>query len=321
MSFRPAWWLANPHLQSIIPTRLRRIDLPGRARAIVRTRDQDELLVEQLDTGNGPLVILLHGLGGCASSLYVTGMQSAFHQAGYNTWAWNARGAVRPNLRPDTYHGGRFADVADLVDSAGQRPVALVGFSLGAAMLINLVGRPAACPSTVKAAVAISCPFGFVKNAAHLDGPSTWLYRRYLLGRLRRMTQRKRNWAVSQGLDWARRLPDDAELARLTRFADFDDRITAPLNGFADATDLYRQVDPDQVVSAIQTPTLVVQADDDPLFTAPLEPTGIRPKSLTLELTSGGGHVGFVQGRWPWSAEFYAQTRALEFVRAQMERT
>ena len=35
--------------------------------------------------------------------------------------------------------------------------------------------------------MAVSCPFGFINNVKHLDGPAGRIYRRYLLGRLRRM--------------------------------------------------------------------------------------------------------------------------------------
>ncbi|MGB0958118.1 MAG: YheT family hydrolase, partial [Litorivicinus sp.] len=309
----------NPHLQSIIPTRARRVRLPQRTRACIQTRDNDQLWVDQLDDKRGPVVIILHGLGGNSDSQYIRGMQAKFHGAGWNTWAWNARGALKPNLRPDTYHGGRHEDVEDLVRAAN-RPVAVIGFSLGAAMLINLLGRDS-CPSAVKAAVAISCPFDFVQNARHLDGPSAVVYRRYLLGQLRKLTNQKREWALRHGHPWANRLPSKEALNQLTRFCDFDDQVTAPLNGFNDAMDLYHSVDPGRVVANIQVPTLTIQADDDPLFIRPRAPSNTLPKSLSLELTSGGGHVGFVQGRWPWNAEFYAETRALEFVGAQLERT
>ena len=318
MSFQPAWWLNNRHLQSIVPNRIRRLPKMDRTRTIVTTRDNDELLVDCMDNGHGPVVVLLHGLGGCSGSYYILGMQAALTKAGLNTWAWNARGALRPNLTQQTYHGGRYDDLEDLLAHIGDREVALVGFSLGAAMLVNMLGRNPTNPE-IKAAVAISCPFEFVTNAKHLESPDAWFYRRYLLGRLRRMTQTKRALGQRQSKPWATLLPSDEELKQMRTFAQFDDRVTGPLNGFKDANDLYQQVDPNRVVGQISHPCLLLQASDDPMFARGIAPTHPLPKLVEYELTYGGGHVGFVSGRWPWQAEFYAERRAVDFILSQLE--
>lgn len=309
MSYQAPWWLANPHAQSILPTRLRRIRAAGRWRAI-STRDDDTIWVKQLEQG-GPLVLLLHGLGGCAESLYVQGMQHSLNQAGFSTWAWNARGAVQPNNTQATYHGGRYTDVQDLIRAAGTRELYAVGFSLGAAMLINTLGRDAL---GLRGAVTISCPFNFAANAAYLDSPKTWLYRRYLLNRLCKMAARKREHGQRLQAPWSTSYPADAVLAKLKTFRDFDNALTAPLNGFLDADDLYQRVDPGQVLGQVQTPLLMLQASDDPLFTADSRPPLPLPKSCQFELTQGGGHVGFVTGSWPWKAQYYAEQRCREFL-------
>ncbi len=308
MNFKKPWWLANRHAQSIIP-RLRRTDAPGQWTSI-RTRDGDQLQVKTHDTG-GPLVLLLHGLGGCAESVYVRGMQQHLNQAGLSTWAWNARGAVTPNQQQQTYHGGCYADVEDLIAAAGAREIFVIGFSLGAAMLVNTLGRGGA---QVKAAIAISCPFNFVNNARHLDSNKGAIYRRYLIGRLTKMAARKRDHGRDIQAQWADQYPTDEQLRRLRYFQDFDDQITAPLNGFADAQDLYTQVDPGNVLAQVTTPLLMLQGDDDPFFTADSRPPLPLPKSCQFELTHGGGHVGFVSGSWPWTAQYYAEHRCLEFV-------
>lgn len=308
--FKQAWWLANPHLQSIVPTRIRRAPIQGRWFDL-KTRDEDVLQVKSVEVAK-PLVLLLHGLGGCAESLYVRGMQRALNRHGFSTWAWNARGSVAPNNRADTYHGGRYTDVQDLIDAAGDRPVFALGFSLGGSMLVNALGRDA---RGLRAAMAVSCPFGFVDNVKHLDGRAGRIYRRYLLGRLRRMAARKRDHGVDIGADWADRYPSDSVLAQLTTFQAFDDALTGPLNGFDDAMDLYQSVDPAQVVEGIKTPTLLLQADDDPLFAPGSRPPEARPQACQFELTRGGGHVGFVTGAWPGGARYYAEQRAIEFFR------
>lgn len=309
MTYTLPWWMPNKHAQTILPNRLRRSPPPGQWHSF-KSRDGDTLEYKALDHG-GPLVLILHGLGGCGESPYVMGMQRHLNQAGFSTWAWNARGAVAPNQSARTYHGGCYADVQDLIDQAGDREVYAIGFSLGAAMLLNAIGRDA---RGIRAAVTISCPFGFVDNVRHLDGPKGAIYRRYLIGRLQRMAQRKRQHGLAIGAEWAADYPQDQELASLTTFQAFDDRLTGPLNGFDNAMDLYEQVDPAQVFSTIETPLLMLQADDDPFFTPDSRPPRPLPKSCQFELTRGGGHVGFVSGLWPWTAKYYAEHRALTFL-------
>lgn len=313
MSFVAPGWLANPHAQSILPTRFRSVPNQGAWRH-VETRDGDRLEVKVLDGGE-PVALLLHGLGGCAESLYVRGMQQALHQAGFTVWAWNARGSVRPNLTQATYHGGRYQDVQDVIRAIGSRPVVAVGFSLGASMLINALGRD---PCGVRAAITLSCPFGFIDSVTHLDGPKGWVYRRYLLQRLRNMAQRKRRYGQAIGAEWVDLYPNDQRLAELKTFRAFDDCLTAPLNGFADAQDLYLSVDPANVLGQVTTPLLMIQADDDPLFAAHSRPPIPLPKSCAFELTRGGGHVGFVRGDSPWKAQYYAEQRAVEFLTSHL---
>ena len=33
------------------------------------------------------------------------------------------------------------------------------------------------------------------------------------------------------------------------------------------------------------------------------------PECVILEKNQHGGHVGFVDGKWPWSAEYYLERR------------
>ena len=80
-------------------------------------------------------------------------------------------------------------------------------------------------------------------------------------------------------------------------FWDFDGRFTAPLHGYSDAQDYYRRASSRYYLPAITTPTLLIQAADDPFVfrhSVP-EPTELSA-TTTLELHRRGGHVGFVEG-------------------------
>jgi predicted alpha/beta-fold hydrolase len=38
------------------------------------------------------------------------------------------------------------------------------------------------------------------------------------------------------------------------------------------------------------------------------------PPDVTAEFTERGGHGGFLEGRWPWRLESWAERRAVEFL-------
>lgn len=89
---------------------------------------------------------------------------------------------------------------------------------------------------------------------------------------------------------------DASRLEGIRTLRDFDDRFTAPHNGFADAADYYAQSSSRQFLSAIRIPTLLVNAQDDPFLSdtcSPVQRAESNP-NLSLEMPNFGGHVGFV---------------------------
>jgi hypothetical protein len=80
-------------------------------------------------------------------------------------------------------------------------------------------------------------------------------------------------------------------------FWDFDDRITAPLHGFSGAQDYYTHSSSRYFLARIETPTLIIQAADDPfVFPHSLPEAHELSPSIEFELHTHGGHVGFVEG-------------------------
>ena len=104
-------------------------------------------------------------------------------------------------------------------------------------------------------------------------------------------------------------------LRRLRTFWQFDDQVTAPLHGFADATDYYTRCSSRQFLRRIRTPTLILHARDDPFMTPDAIPTAreLAP-GVRLELSAHGGHVGFVAGRVPWRPQYWLEGRIAEHI-------
>ena len=146
--------------------------------------------------------------------------------------------------------------------------------------------------------------FSSVAVARKITRGFSRLYQWYLLRSLHRDVQRKMA-ALGNDLGLAR-----GELRRLNTFLKFDDRITGPWNGFAGAEDYYARTRSDVLLKHVAVPTLIVNANNDPLVPVHLIPhrRDLSDK-VTLEITEGGGHLGFVCGRWPWSPQFWLEKR------------
>ena len=111
-----------------------------------------------------------------------------------------------------------------------------------------------------------------------------------------------------------RRSPLNVDVHRLRGFYDYDDQVTAPLNGFAGADDYYARCSCRRYLPGIQTPTLVIHAMDDPfMFPDTIPRDAELGPGIRLELSDEGGHVGFVQGKIPGRAQYWTDHRITGF--------
>ena len=66
----------------------------------------------------------------------------------------------------------------------------------------------------------------------------------------------------------------------------------------------------------ITRPTLLISAADDPFLPSTYWPREavVRSPWLEAEFSERGGHVGFVEGSWPWAASYWVDRRAVAFL-------
>ena len=311
--FRASWWLPGRHIQTLWPALTRRVRLETRSEPL-ELPDGDCVQLDWVGSG-GPLVVVLPGLQGDLGSGYARGLMRACRGRGWRSVLLNYRGRVEPNRKRQTYHCGMTCDLDYLVQQLAGRepgvPIAVVGFSVGANICLKWLGecgqRGQALP--VAAAVGVSAPFQLGVVARKITRGFSRLYQWYLLRSLRRDVKRK---LAAMGDDFGLA---DGELRRLDTFMKFDDRITGPWNGFAGAEDYYARTRSDLLLKHVAVPTLIVNANNDPLVPLHLVPHA-RDMSdkVTLEITDGGGHLGFVSGRWPWLQRFWLEERVPAFL-------
>jgi predicted alpha/beta-fold hydrolase len=211
-----------------------------------------------------------------------------------------------PNRQVASYSAGHTGDL-DYVSRLLRRrepltPIACVGYSLGASVLLKWLGERGT-DAPIQAAVAVSVPFRLELTVQRLDRGFSRLYQNYLLRQLRRHYRRKIQWQHQFPLPFR-------ALLKLRNFYEFDNFVTAPLHGYADADDYYRRASCRPYLKQIRVDTLILHALDDPFMVPAGVPQAAElADSITLELSPGGGHVGFVTGPFPWRAGYWLEQR------------
>jgi predicted alpha/beta-fold hydrolase len=247
-----------------------------------------------------PLVILIHGLTGSMDSTYMR--VSAYHllRAGYSVLRLTLRGAGSSRRQTQGfYHAGRSEDLHQVIGQLDGRlagnGLVLVGFSVGGNMMLKyLAERGRLAP--IQAAISVSAPIDLAVTQQRLASRRNRRYHDFLLGEMKA----------------ERPCPAD-----ITSIIDFDNRVVAPSNGFADAADYYRQSSAKPMLGRIKRPTLLIHAANDPWIPASIysdiDLAGNR--RLRLLLPRSGGHVGF----HAWGLEQPWHDLAIEqFIRAAL---
>lgn len=309
--FKPAWWLPSPHLQTLWPV-------------FFKKRQPLELIAEQLELDDGDFidlrwskknadktVLVLHGLEGSLESHYVNGIMFSLEQSGYKPVLMHFRGCGgRINRLARAYHSGETGDVSTIVEhiknKTGDYPFAAIGFSLGGNVLLKWLGESGDL-NPLNKAVAVSVPFRLHDAAKRLEKGISKIYREHLLDSLRKSYSEKFKKIPS---------PLNVDVKQLKSFWDYDDKVTAPLHGFAGAQDYYDRCSSRQFLKTIKVPTRIIHSSDDPFMVKETVP-GREELSHFIDfiLTTRGGHVGFISGKTPASSYSWSENRIIEFLK------
>ncbi|HEX8530450.1 MAG TPA: alpha/beta fold hydrolase [Cytophagales bacterium] len=315
-SYQPPRWQFSGHLQTIIPSVFRRVEDVAYRRERIATPDGDFLDLDWSLAGSDKLVVISHGLEGSADRHYVRGMAKAFNAVGWDALAWNCRSCSgEMNRLARFYHHGDSLDLETVVRHAastgGYEEIALVGFSMGGSMTLRLLGEKGSdVLPVIRKAVAISVPCDLVTSVVHLSKPGNRFYARRFIRKLGRKIKAKADLFPEQ--------ISYRHFDKVKAFKDFDDRYTAPLHGFRDAEDFYRQASVKPYLPHVRVPSLIINAQNDPFLTPDCFPVAEAEANpyLFLEMPVQGGHVGFSAP----DGTNWAETRTLAFVLSQNEK-
>ncbi|QSP96570.1 alpha/beta fold hydrolase [Marinobacter salinisoli] len=315
MAYRPPHWLRNGHVQSVWPTLFRTVSIFEPEREVLTTDDDDELHLDWYRQGSGRLAVISHGLEGHSKRPYVLGLARALMNAGWDVLAWNYRscGGVM-NRQPRFYHSGSTEDLDRVLGHVLARPygqIALSGFSMGGNLtLLYLAEQGERLDSRICGAVTYSVPCDLAGSAEVLARPSRKVY----------MTRFLRDLHVKMK-EKSEKFPDLIDISdfeSIRNFRQFDDRYTAPLHGFRDADDYWRQASALHRLRDIRVPALMVNAQDDPFLSGQCYPQadGILGGHVRAEYPRWGGHVGFVEHAR--DGLYWSERRAIAFLQNEI---
>jgi predicted alpha/beta-fold hydrolase len=323
--FRPPAWIANRHLQSVLPS------LPFR-RPVVARRAAAVLAASRplvLDCGDGVrllglhaappgeagatarrLAVLLHGWEGSADSLYVLSVAQFLFGRGFDVVRLNLRdhGGTHA-LNQELFHSCRLPEVVGAVARLQalfpRHRLSLAGFSLGGNFCLRVAARAGEAGLRIARIVAV-CPV--LEPATTLEalehGPA--IYHRYFIHKWRRSLRLKQA-AWPDDYDFGELLADGSLRSMTERmvlkYTDFPD-LGAYLSGYAITG---------EVLAPLEAPARLIISADDPMIHASDLDRLARPGSLEITVTTRGGHCGFMDSLV--SPSWIDRTIALELER------
>jgi len=306
-SYKPSIIYKNGHISTIYCGRVKRFSPPNYTREKLELADGDFLNIDYLVQNSKKAVILCHGLEGDSKRVYNNSCADFFIQKNYSVFAWNNRSCGgEMNRLPRLYHHGIVSDLEEIVRFAsekGMEEIYLVGFSLGAAQVLNYLGS-AEVHAKVKSAVAVSAPIQLKSCSESLKKGFNRVYLKVFTQKLKRKFREK----AVQFPD----LVDVGKISSIKTFDEVDEYFTAPLHGFKNGNDYYEKASPAYTMRNIKTPVLVINALDDPFLGETCYPKEFAQQNefVYLETPKYGGHCAFPMRNSNYS---WTDLRAYEF--------
>jgi len=321
---RPPWFLRGPHRQTLAghfwPGKMIG---PPQKRHFVPLADGDTLVVHENIppnwTPDKPMAVLVHGLTGSHASNTIRRLAIHLFEANIACQRLDMRGAGDGfALARKPYNGGCSDDLEAVLSHISRlypnSPMGIMGVSLGANVTLRLAGtlgdQALVRYPNWRGLVAMNPPVDLGACCKLLELPKNRIYERTFLKELWEAEIQRRTIH-----------PDLFPLQGTTprNLRDFDNRVTAPNWGFADADEYYKWGSSLSHLSNIRVPGWVLTARDDPFVDHhPLEALGSRVGSLDIEIHDHGGHMGYLV--WNRGFHRWAEPRMVKHLKGFLER-
>ncbi|KAK9814285.1 hypothetical protein WJX72_003421 [[Myrmecia] bisecta] len=339
--FIPTTWLRNGHLQTLWCVLDRRAPQIAYQRQLLTTVDGGTSAIDWAEpsasqgtatepAGNNtihsvappasprPVLLLSPGLTSTSQSNYVRRAVDAALRQGWKCGVINHRGLSGVKLTScHLYSAGFTGDVRAAVlrtlqDQPAGTPILLGGFSLGGNVVAKYLAEEGA-NSRIIGAFTFSNPFNLVASDHKMTHAflSRWVYAPALASQLKLATSLHDPAMLQHKVDF-----EGVRKAKTVR--DFDEAFTRRMFDYASVDDYYRDASSAPRIAQVRTPTLCLNAADDPIVPEeglPLQEV-CRSSSVVLAVTQHGGHVAHFTG---WHADSWGLPRCIEFLSAALQ--
>ena len=294
-------FLKNPLLQTILASSKIRLLGVNHMRAlagekIIETGNGIKLLgYHSKQNGQAPkgLAILLSGWEGSVDSTYILRSGKILFENGYDVFRLNFRDhGLSHHLNTGIFYAVLLEEVYQAVSQAAawaeNRPVFLIGFSLGGNFVLRLLIKCAQAPiANLRHAVSISPVLNPQQSTEIIDRIA--FIRKYFLAKWRRSLLKKQTLFPD--------LYDFSEVMRLNTIRAITDFLLAEYSDFKSAQDYFdAYAVMGSAIAGITVPFTVITAADDPIIPVndfyDLAPN----KHLQMVIHPHGGHNGFITG-------------------------
>lgn len=313
--FTPAKGLSNPHIQTMLAKYLNRKSFVPTVKETLELPDGDfvDLAWTEVPSSDNtkPIVVILHGLQGCEYSHYIKSMFAAIVKKGWIGVLIHFRGCSgRANRLAHSYHSGYTKDIRYFTEQLEYRyphcKLSVIGYSLGGNVLTRYLSETPNSP--YQSATVICAPLHLASCSEKINKGFSKIYQSYLLTMLKKATADK----IKLGLIKHLSLYD---LKNIKTMWDFDHNVTAPLNGFNSADHYYNEVSGINILHKITKPCLIIHAQDDPfLSNEHIMSIDNLPSNIHFEVSTTGGHVGFLSGDSLFKPSYWLETRVPKFL-------
>jgi predicted alpha/beta-fold hydrolase len=321
--FVPRRRLANGHVMTVFAWARKREfpALPEREARLIRVADDSQVLAHcywQPDRSHRPTLVALHGLEGSSDAHYMRGLADKAWRCGWNAVLLNQRNCGgTEHLTPGLYYSSLTADPRTVIRTLARDEhldaFGVVGYSLGGNLALRLAGELGDARDLPLAGVVAVSPTMELDTCVRAierkrNFPYQWNFMRNIKARMQR-----------KALAWPGRF-DLEPLAKIWTIRGFDDRYTAPLNGFGTAANYYQLASSRRVIDRIRVPTLVLTAADDP-FVPPnqfRDPVVANQPHVAVRIEAHGGHCGFVGEPHDGDDGYWAERSAVDFLASVM---
>jgi uncharacterized protein len=286
LDFKPLKGLASPHLQMAFAIYSPCGQAPEASTMRITLTDGDQLSSEVSTPSkwhpSHPTVALVHGLGGSHNSKYMIRLARKFYLRGCKVVRINLRGCGSgEGLAERPYYSGNSEDIAEVLahlkNQAPHSPITLIGFSMSGNIILKMAGELGEKGSTLVHHLMAICPVLDIANCqVRMTHHHNWLYHKYYLRNMHR-----------QGKKWLNN-------KTFSTIHEFNDKIVAPLWGYANADDYYEKCSSAKFIPSIKIPCDLIFASDDPFIDYKVVKRVNLPESTHAWLTTHGGHLGFI---------------------------